>query len=196
MEPMLVRRLLLTALLSAAAATGCSGHGAVSQDVGGSNGYQSGNLALDYIAVSARHAPPTVSGTLLDGQHFDLAQWRGKVVVVNFWGSWCDECRAEALALQQVSADDKAKGVEFLGINVRDDIPSAQKYDEHFGVTYPSLFDPSSLLALRFRGVPPNATPTTIVLDRHGRVAARQSGEIFYTQLRDLVDRVVKEPSA
>src|SRR3954451_3283697 len=118
MAVMLVRRLVLTALLSAAVATGCSGHGAVSQDVGGSNGYQSGNLALDYIAVSARHAPPAVNGTLLDGSHFDLGQWRGKVVVVNFWGSWCQECRAEAQALQQVYSDDKADGVEFLGINV------------------------------------------------------------------------------
>src|SRR4051794_25330151 len=121
MTVMLVRRLVLTALLCAAAATGCSGHGAVSQDVGGSNGYQSGNLALDYIDVAARHAPPKVIGTLLDGQPFDLAAWRGKVVVVNFWASNCAPCVAEAKALQQVYSDDRTSGVEFVGVDVRDD---------------------------------------------------------------------------
>ena len=87
---------------------------------------------------------------------------------------------------------DRKKGVEFVGVDIRDDVPSAQKYDAHYGVTYPSLDDPSNRVALAFRGSPPNATPTTIVLDRAGRVAARQSGTILYTQLRDLVDRIVQ----
>jgi len=195
MAAMLRRALLLLPLVAILAVTGCTGHGAVKQDVSGTNGYVGGNLALDYVSAAHRHTPGTVTGTLLDGSHFDLAAWRGKVVVVNFWGSWCAECHAEAQALQQVYADDKTKGVEFLGVDIRDDVPSATAFDRKYGVTYPSLSDPDNVVALQFRGVPPNATPTTLVLDRRGRIAARQSGEILYSQLRDLVDRVLAEPA-
>jgi hypothetical protein len=93
-----------------------------------------------------------------------------------------------------VHRDTAARGVQFLGIDVRDDRPVAQNYERDNHVTYPSLYDESNLLALRFRGMPPNATPTTLVLDRQGRIAARHSGSILYTQLRALVNRVVAEP--
>jgi thiol-disulfide isomerase/thioredoxin len=197
MNAMRVRVPVLSLCLAAlaVAVAGCSGHDAVKQDVAGTNGYVNGSLALDYVKASSRHTASTVRGTLLDGSRFDLSDWRGKVVVVNFWGSWCAECRDEAQALQQVYSDDKSKGVEFVGVDIRDDVPSARDYQRKYGVTYPSLNDPDNLLALRFRGVPPNATPTTIVLDRSGRIAARQSGAILYLQLRDLVDRVLAEPA-
>ena len=195
MEPMLRRVALFLSLVATLAVAGCSGHGAVKQDVSGTTGYVGGNLALTYVSAAHRHAPSSVTGKLLDGSSFDLSAWRGKVVVVNFWGSWCAECRDEAQALQQVFADDKSKGVEFLGVDIRDDVPSAQDYQRKYAITYPSLSDPNNQLALRFRGVPPNATPSTIVLDRSGRIAARQSGSILYSQLRDLVDRVLAEPA-
>src|SRR5438270_2928575 len=195
MELMLRRLPLLLSLVATLAVAGCSGHGAVKQDVSGTTGYVGGNLALTYASSAHRHAPGSVTGKLLDGSSFDLSAWRGKVVVVNFWGSWCAECRDEAQALQQVYADDKSKGVEFLGVDIRDDVPSALNYQHRFGVGYPSLNDPDNLVALRFRGIPPNATPTTLVLDRNGRVAARQSGSVLYGQLRDLVDRVLAEPA-
>lgn len=177
------------------AVSGCSGHGAVKQDVAGTNGYQVGNPALDFVAISHRRTPDRVHGTLLDGRPFDLGSWKGKVVVVNFWGSWCAECHDEAQALQQVYADNRGKGVEFVGVDVRDDPASAGKYEREYGVTYPSINDPSNLVALRFAtaGSPPNATPTTVVLDRQGRVAARWSGSILYRQLTDLVHRVAAE---
>src|SRR3954467_5520839 len=199
MESMLrhrTRRGRLPCFLSLAAAfavAGCTGHGAVKQDVAGTNGYVPGNLALTYVSAEHRHTPSAVTGKLLDGSSFDLSAWRGKVVVVNFWGSWCAECRDEAQALQQVYLADKSKGVEFVGVDLGEDVPSAQDYQRHYDITYPSLNDPGNLLALRFRGVPPNATPTTLVLDRSGRIAARQSGSILYAQLRDLVDRVLAE---
>jgi thiol-disulfide isomerase/thioredoxin len=185
----LVAALVTAACLSAA----CGGTDAVSQDVNGSNGYQVGDDHTAWIAPGDRAAVGAVHGTLLDGRTFDLARWRGHVVVVNFWGSWCAPCRDEASGLQQVYRDDAGKGVEFLGVDIRDSRASAQTFDRANRVTYPSVFDPSNLVALDFRGVPPNATPTTIVLDRQGRIAARHSGSIIYTTLRDLVDRALTE---
>jgi thiol-disulfide isomerase/thioredoxin len=184
-------------LVALAAATACTGKNAVNQGVSGSLGYDEGDHATTWTVPSHRSSVDGVSGSLLDGSAFDLSQWRGHVVVVDFWGSWCAPCtsKAEVQALTTVYQDNRKNGVEFLGVDVRDNRASAQSFVRAHHVTYPSLFDASNLMALRFHGLPPNATPTTVVLDRQGRIAARHSGAIFYTQLRDLVARAVAEPS-
>jgi thiol-disulfide isomerase/thioredoxin len=186
--------LAAAALLSALAAlSACSGTNAVSQSVAGSNGYQAGDDGLTWLAPGDRPNVGAVSGELLDGTRFDLSSWRGKVVVVNFWGSWCHPCRTEAAYLDAVYRLDHARGVEFLGVDVREGRAQAETFVRERHIGYPSLFDPSDVLALRFPGLPPNATPTTLVIDRQGRIAARKSGQIFYTQLRDVVARAVAE---
>ena len=176
-----------------AAVSACSGTNAVSQSVAGSSGFQVGDNALTWVAPGDRSRVGDVNGALLDGTHFDLASWRGHVVVVNFWGSWCSPCRDEAPALEQVFRDNRARGVEFLGVDVREDRATARAFVQSKHIGYPSLFDPSDILALRFPGLPPNATPTTLIIDRQGRIAARHSGEIRYTQLRDVVARALAE---
>src|SRR3954451_21053385 len=199
MNPMLRRprlALMAAALVAAlAAASGCTGTNAVSQSVAGSNGYQAGDDALTWLAPGDRPKVGQVSGQLLDGTDFDLARWRGKLVVVNIWGSWCAPCRSEAPALEAVYRQFRSRGVEFLGIDVREDPPRAMTFLRTHHISYPSLSDPSSVLGLRFPGLPPNATPTTLIIDRQGRVAARHSSEIFFTQLRDAVDRALAEKS-
>jgi thiol-disulfide isomerase/thioredoxin len=184
---------LLACVVAALATAGCTGTNAVSQSVGGSLGYGTGNQATTWISASHRTAVTGVTGNLLNGSSFDLARWRGKVVVVNFWGSWCGPCTAEAQSLEQAYRDYKSKGVEFLGVDIRESPAQAESFAREHHVTYPNVSDPSNLVALRFRGMPPNATPTTIVLDRGGRIAARHSGGILYTALRDLIARVISE---
>lgn len=177
-----------------AAVSACSGTNAVTQSVDGGTGFQGGDNSLTWVPADQRSRPDSVSGKLLDGSSFDLASTRGHVVVVNFWGSWCSPCRDEAQALEQVYRDEKANGVDFVGIDTRNDnIPQAVAFLREHHVTYPSLYDPSNVLALRFPGVPPSAIPTTLVLDRQGRIAARHSGSILYTQLRDVVARALAE---
>lgn len=183
----------LAALLATA---GCSGTNAVSQSVNGSLGYGEGNQATTWVTAGHRSQVTGVIGKLLDGAPFDLAQWRGHVVVVNFWGSWCGPCTAEAQSLEQVYQETKSKGVEFLGVDIRENPAQALSFVSSHHISYPNLSDESNLVALHFHGMPPNATPTTIVLDRDGRIAARHSGAILFTALRDLVNRALRETRA
>lgn len=142
-------------------------------------------------APDKRPPPPAVSGELLDGGRYDLSQDRGQVVVVNFWGSWCAPCRAEADDLESTYQATRASGVRFLGINVQDGRDKARAFEQG-RVSYPSLFDPASRLALAFQ-VPPNATPATIVLDREGRIAVVIRRAIRADEFQPIVAKVAAE---
>lgn len=132
------------------------------------------------LPAQERVRAPEVTGTLLDGSEFRLTDWAGKVVVINFWGSWCGPCRVEAPELRAVYEATRASGVEFLGVDVRDQRQLAIAFEQRFGIDYPSIFDPRGEVALRFQNTPVNAIPSTIVIDRAGRVAS-----IFPRPLRE-----------
>lgn len=155
----------------------------------------SADVRLTSYAVSERQPMRELRGTTLDGAKLDLAQYAGKVVVLNVWGSWCNPCRAEAYALARVARRTAAQGVQFVGVDVRE--PSrttAAAYEKKFDVPYPSLEatrDTAPLLALH--GILPVSPPGTLVLDRQGRVAARAIGGVTEEQLRDLLEPVVAE---
>jgi peroxiredoxin len=132
-----------------------------------------------------------VTGELLDGGSYDIAQDRGKVVVVNFWGSWCSPCRAEADDLQKTYDATKAGNVAFIGVNSRDDRDAAKAF-ERGRVTYPSIFDPTSRVALKF-DVTQASTPSTLILDRQGRIAVGLRRPTVVSELQPLVERVAAE---
>jgi thiol-disulfide isomerase/thioredoxin len=118
-----------------------------------------------------RVAAPDLRADLLDGGSYELAKHHGEVVVINFWASWCSPCRDEAPELQAAYAATKDSNVSFLGINVRDERDRAKAFEEVSKVGYPSVFDPPGQYALDFK-VPPTTLPTTLVVDRQGRIAA------------------------
>jgi len=131
-----------------------------------------------------------VTGELLDGARFDLADWRGSVVTVNIWGSWCAPCRAEAPDLQAAFDATEDLGVHFLGVDIRDSRDAATAFVKAFHIGYPSLFDPAGQVMLGFRDVNPNVVPSTLLLDRQLRVAAvfrrRVTGRELAAALRAL----------
>ena len=132
-----------------------------------------------------------VTGQLLGGGTYDVAGDRGKVVVVNFWGSWCSPCRAEAADLEKTYVATRARGVAFIGVNSRDDRDSAIAF-ERGRVTYPSIYDPDGRVALKF-DVTQVSTPSTLILDRQGRIAIALRRSTTVAELQPLVERVAAE---
>jgi thiol-disulfide isomerase/thioredoxin len=194
-RPNTATALAVTTLAAGVLLAGCAGTNAVDPTAGNPKGYFL-TYGTVYLPPAARTAPVTgVGGRLLDGRSFNLSSWSGHVVVVNFWGSWCAPCRAEATTLEAVARRTRGLGARFLGVDVRDEVAAAEAFDETHHVTYPSIFDPADSEVLRFRGVEANSTPTTVVLDRRGRVAATISGEVEYTTLLSLVRRIAAEPA-
>ena len=182
------------AAIVSSALVGCStGTNAVNQMNGSDNGFVSGAATTKVYEPGDRPAAPSVTGTLLDGTSFDLAADRGHVVVLNFWGSWCTDCRVEANDVQSVHAATAAQGVEFVGVNIRDQKDPAHAYEQAYHVTYPSLFDPTGRVALQFRQVPPSAIPSTIVIDASGRIAAIHLGA--FTSSQQLTDMITAASS-
>jgi len=179
---------LLVALLACAALilTGCSGSSGDSDQ-----GFISAQPGLSRVDPAQRQAAPDITGKTLDGKQASLAALKGKVVVINVWGSWCNPCRAEADAL--VAAYDQTKGTaDFLGINSRDlSSDTALAFVRTHKIPYPSIYDPSGAQVARFTGIlPPQAIPSTLVIDAQGRVAARIIGQVTTTTLVQLVGDV------
>jgi len=185
------------ALLSAAACSSAGVSGDIDQVTRNESRYIAGANQLRTFAIQDRGPAPVLQGALLDGGTFDLADQRGKVVVLNVWGSWCPPCRAEAPTLEQAWRDYAPQGVQFVGINTRDGEATAQAFERRFDITYPSVVDSSGVKLLAFSGaVSPAAIPSTLVLDRSGRVAAVYSGEVTVAKLRDMITPVIAEPVA
>ena len=182
----------ITLALALVLLTGCSG-GPGADAVAG-QGYISGDGTITSVGVADREEPVRFAGTTLSGEPFDVREHRGDVVVVNVWGSWCPPCIAEAPALQEVWTDTRALGVQFIGIDTQDNAAAARAHEKRFGVTYPSIDDDGGRVLLGLRGsLPPKAIPSTIVLDRSGRVAARVLGQVRASTLRALIADALAE---
>ncbi|WP_246066202.1 TlpA family protein disulfide reductase [Geodermatophilus aquaeductus] len=188
---------MLCAITAALLLLGCSPGG----DRGGSGGTAdtgtfdfAGNTPLgQLVPVDARQSAPAFAGELLDGTAFESTSLAGDITVVNFWGSWCAPCRVETPEFQAVYADVRDLGVRFLGVDVKDQRQLAQAFVDANGVGYPSLFDPRGEVALAFRGFPANVVPSTILLDRAGRVAAVYVAVVPEADLRRALDQLLAE---
>jgi thiol-disulfide isomerase/thioredoxin len=188
-------RVVAGAALAAAVVLGaaaCDG-GGTAQDsaVGNGSSFVQGSYGTTVFAAGSRPQAPQVTAKTLTGAGFRLSADRGSVVVMNFWGSWCPPCRAEAPTLGQLARHFAADGVRFVGVDIRDNPASAEAFDQTFRISYPSLNDPNDMVALDFNGtVPPAGIPTTLVIDRTGRVAARIVGTVSYDGLAALITQV------
>ncbi|WKD37651.1 TlpA family protein disulfide reductase [Streptomyces xanthophaeus] len=150
------------------------------------------------IDPADRPAAPALAGDDLDGKPVALDDFRGQVVVLNVWGSWCGPCRAEADDLAHIDRQTRDQGVRFLGINTRDpDRAAALSFVRAHGLGFPSLHDPAGELLLRFPPalLNPQAIPSTLVIDRRGHIAVSIGGAVTGDELRPLLARVTEEAS-
>lgn len=191
---------VLSAVIAATVLSGCTATALQQQYQDGDNkGYISGSGVTE-IKPADRKQPVSFSGATEDGTTFSSADHRGDVIVVNFWYAQCPPCRLEAKQLQKLAASYTGKSVDFVGVNTRDDKASAQSFDATFGVTYPSILDADrGKVQLAFSGTyRPNSTPTTVILDKQGRVAARIEGPINDqpSTVSTLIDSALAEGSS
>jgi thiol-disulfide isomerase/thioredoxin len=153
-----------------------------------------GGDVVEQFSIGERESVEDFEATLLSGKAFNTRELAGRVAVYNVWGSWCAPCRAEAPDLIRV-ADEYRDDVTFVGINVRDNPAAARAFERNFAVPYESIqTDDSSEALLAFGGALASAAvPSTVVVDRDGRIAARIVGQVNYGTLESLVAEVVAE---
>ena len=151
-------------------------------------------INLRMVLYSASLAP-ALAGETLQGTPLDTASMKGKVVVLNFWADWCGPCRAEAPFLNGVATQTAASGVQFVGVNVKNDRSAALAFERVSGTPYPSLYDQPGALLLRFRRIVPQTPPSTMLIDRQGRLAGIFNGGVTESELAGPVQALAAEPA-
>ncbi|MEV6053071.1 TlpA disulfide reductase family protein [Streptomyces sp. NPDC052107] len=140
------------------------------------------------IPATDRQAAPDLSGAALDGGRVRLSDYRGKVVVLNVWASWCGPCRAEAPELSQGQRHLAAKGIQVLGVDTDADRSHGRAFASDHRLSYPNLYDADSRqlvhrLPGKYLG---RALPYTLFIDRHGRIAAQALSRLTEADVRAL----------
>lgn len=186
--PKLARRRALAAaasgLAAAAVLAGCS------TGAGGSSSQGYVNVAAGIAQVDTAHrtAAPQLSGTTVTGAAYTTS-YTGHVTVINVWGSWCTACREEAPSFSETAQKYAGKGVRFLGIDTLDNDAGAKAYESQFGIDYPSLTDPDETLVLSLKSlIPSEGVPSTLIVDKTGKVAVRLIGGVTELQLQKELD--------
>ncbi|MGI8679089.1 MAG: TlpA family protein disulfide reductase [Jatrophihabitans sp.] len=144
------------------------------------------------IKAADRKKADDFTGTLIDGGKTKLSDDAGKVVVVNFFGSWCGPCKAETPGLQALYTQVKSKGVQLVGIDIKDDRDNATSFLKQVGVTYPVIYDFPGKTIIKL-GNPPGSPPFSYLIDKSGKVAAVYLGALSAKDLEPVIDKLLAE---
>lgn len=187
------RRTLLatTAVLATLAMSGCSGESVTRSQPQPASDPAADGSSLTQVPPAQRRIAAVADGPKLGGGSISTADYPGKVLVLNVWGSWCGPCRKEAPDLEAAWQKTRAKA-QFIGINTRDATQDpALAFVRAFKISYPHLFDPDGAVLSRFSGdLPLNAIPSTLIIDTDDKVAARIIGTVSERTLIGLIDDV------
>jgi peroxiredoxin len=188
---------LIPAALAVLLLAGCAADPLATQYQNGTNqNYISGDGSLTVIGESDRGPAVEFEGETDEGDAVSSADYAGEVLVINFWYAACPPCRLEAPDLEALAEEFDGEGASFLGVNVRDQAENARNFAEKWGISYPSVIDANdgNMLYAFAGSVAPNAVPTTLVIDKKGRVAARILGLISEpSTLKSIISDVIAE---
>lgn len=176
---------------------GCSDTGnTISEQArdGSQKGYIAGDGTIEQLAPDDRTVTIELAGETLEGEAWASSDALGDVLVINVWGSWCGPCVAEAPDLRAAHQHFEQTGdaVSWIGVNDRDSVAAALAFEERYEIPYPSLVDDGGATLLQLQGMA-NPRPSTLVLDREGRLAARVAGQVDESTLRGLVEDVLEQ---
>jgi thiol-disulfide isomerase/thioredoxin len=185
---------LLTALLAATLLlSACTGSDAVDQNANGTYKFNGATALGKLYPANDRKPAGSFSGPLLSGGTFHSAQAKGKVLVVNFWGSWCGPCRIETPQFDLLYRKVKTQGVDFVGIDSREPAYKGRTFVRDYDISYPSIHDEPGETALRLGNLPTANFPFTVVIDRKGRVAAVYIARLSYNDLNQSLTKLLAE---
>ncbi|MCW2133443.1 MULTISPECIES: TlpA family protein disulfide reductase [Crystallibacter] len=189
------RGVLLGTAFAALLLAGCAAPDSLAAQAkaGDNKNYIAGDGSVSEYAPAGRGKPVQLTGRLYDGTAVGSTEWADQVVVLNFWYAACAPCRVEAADLEALHQEFQDDGVLFYGVNLRDSAATAAAFERNFGTTYPSFDDTDGgILLVLTEYVPPQAVPTTLVLDRQTRVAARILGVAQKSTLKALISDTAK----
>jgi len=149
---------------------------------------------LNLTAYSRGTTPPEFNGRMTDGREVSLASLQGKVVVLNFWATWCQECRSEMPAFEQLHREFSVHGLAVIGINAREETTTIRNYAKEFGLTFPVIVDPKGTINAAYGVI---GLPTTFLIGRNGRPVALAVGprEWASTPARVIIQALLAEPA-
>lgn len=149
-------------------------------------------LARRNLSQPTSGPAPDFTMTTFDGSPFRLSDQRGKVVIVNFWASWCGPCRDEAPILQSVWERYRDRGVVLVGVAYLDSDPDSRAFIEEFGITYPNGPDVATRISDQYRI---QGVPETFVVDQNGDIARFIIAPVQPGQLDAIVDELLVRDS-
>jgi thiol-disulfide isomerase/thioredoxin len=188
-----MKRLAALLLAVALAVTACTGSDAVKQDPGNTYQFKSGTGLGTVIPQAQRKDAGNFDASLLNGGKTTLAAAHGKIVVVNFWATWCTPCRTETPQFDLLYRSIKSKGVDFLGVDTKDDKGKAKSFVQQNDISYPIVYDELGETAIRLGNLPQSALPFTVLIDQHGKVAGAYVVRLSTVDLRRSIDKLLAE---
>jgi peroxiredoxin len=176
------------------ALTACSGgKDAVDQQAGGQYRFVGGTSKGHTIQVPDRKTAGPVTAPLLDGGNFQLANYKGKVVVINFWASWCIPCQVEMPQFDLLYRQLKTEGIQFLGIDAKDTRSGGRSFVHANDISYPIVWDEQARTALQLGKVPSATLPFTVIVDKQQRIAAVYLAAVQPADLRPVITGLARE---
>lgn len=181
-------RVATSALLTILALAGCTAGT-------GDSGYRfkTANKVGETIESARRATPGSFTGDLLDGGRYRSADDSGKVVLINFWAEWCPPCAVELPDLDHVYRSFANKAVDFVGIDTKDDRGRASGFVSTHHISFPTVYDERAEIALHLGNLPVQGLPFSVLLDKHGRVAAVYQGRLQPEDIAPVLDELLAE---